>query len=366
MALEKSIGGSWFAKYEHNCKHDIAESYVAALTMNELLNLAASPDKARERLLNLKLGYSDRFGLTELREALSTLYGKDVKADNVITGHGGVGANQIAYSSVFEPGDNLICIMPTYQQLNSLPKLIGYEVREYWLRPENNYDIEYDVIREMMDERTKMISLTNPNNPSGRLFSRDELARLGDVARERTDIRSAAAPYEKLETLRADTAAQLQIGNVYAFGRQFDLFALPRQFVRAHAAHALCAVYGRNLLDFADLEHFALALLKNERVRADVRGRYKYVFADEYQDTNGVQEALLAGEDPSRYLVGKAKENAHALQAYFGNFSGVFPPPKREGDLFPRLLYREKDGVYYTKTLKCSLSAGKIENLTLV
>ena len=77
-------------------------------------------------------------------------------------------------------------------------------------------------------------------------------------------------------------------------------------------------------------------------------------------------EALLAGEDPSRYLAGKAKENAHALQAYFGNFSGVFPPPKREGDLFPRLLYREKDGVYYTKTLKCSLSAGKIENLTLV
>ena len=75
--------------------------------------------------------------------------------------------------------------MPTYQQLNSLPKLIGYEVREYWLRPENNYDIEYDVIREMMDEHTKMISLTNPNNPSGRLFSREELSRLAEVARER-------------------------------------------------------------------------------------------------------------------------------------------------------------------------------------
>ena len=39
------------------------------------------------------------------------------------------------------------------------PKLIGYEVREYWLRPENNYDIEYDVIREMMDEHTKMIKM---------------------------------------------------------------------------------------------------------------------------------------------------------------------------------------------------------------
>ena len=185
MAIEKSIGGNWFAKYEHNCKHDIAESYVSAFTMEELLDLSDDPEKARDRLLSMKLGYSDRFGLSELREALSTIYGENTRAENIITGHGGVGANQIAYSSVYEPGDNLICIMPTYQQLNSLPKLIGYEVREYWLRPENNYDIEYDVIREMMDEHTKMISLTNPNNPSGRLFSREELSRLAEVARER-------------------------------------------------------------------------------------------------------------------------------------------------------------------------------------
>lgn len=185
MAIEKSIGGNWFAKYEHNCKHDIAESYVSAFTMEELLELSDDPEKARDRLLSMKLGYSDRFGLNELREALSTIYGENTRAENIITGHGGVGANQIAYSSVYEPGDNLICIMPTYQQLNSLPKLIGYEVREYWLRPENNYDIEYDVIREMMDEHTKMISLTNPNNPSGRLFSREELSRLAEVAGER-------------------------------------------------------------------------------------------------------------------------------------------------------------------------------------
>lgn len=185
MAIEKSIGGSWFAKYEHNCKHDIAESYVEAYTMDQLLALSGDPQAARERLLSLKLGYSERFGLGELREALSTIYGEKTRAENVITGHGGVGANQIAYSTVYEPGDNLICIMPTYQQLNSLPKLIGYEVREYWLRPETNYDIDYDAIREMMDDRTKMICLTNPNNPSGRLFSRKELEMLGDVARER-------------------------------------------------------------------------------------------------------------------------------------------------------------------------------------
>lgn len=185
MILEKSFGGGWFAKYEHNCKYDIAESYVSALTVNDLINLSENPKETKEHLLNMKLGYSDRYGLQALRESLSTIYGENTTADNVITAHGGVGANQVAYSSVYEPGDNLVCIMPTYQQLNTLPKLIGYEVRDYWLKPDNNYDIEYDVIRSMMDEHTKMISLTNPNNPSGRLFSRKELEKLAEVARER-------------------------------------------------------------------------------------------------------------------------------------------------------------------------------------
>ena len=71
----------------------------------------------------------------------------------------------------------------------------------------------------------------------------------------------------------------------------------------------------QNLLDFADLEHFALALLKNERVRADVRGRYKYVFADEYQDTNGVQEALLAGVSGGNlFMVGDLKQSIYAFR----------------------------------------------------
>ena len=48
-----------------------------------------------------------------------------------------------------------------------------------------------------------------------------------------------------------------------------------------------------NLLDFADLEHFALELLDKEDIRTAVSSRYKYVFADEYQDVNGVQEEIL-------------------------------------------------------------------------
>ncbi len=216
MAIEKSFGGNWFAKYEHNCKHDIAESYVGAFNMEELMNLSEEPEKAKERLLTMKLGYSDRFGLQELRQSLSDIYGENTGPENIITGHGGVGANQIAYSSVYRPGDNLICIMPTYQQLNSLPKLIGYEVREYWLKPENNYDIEYDVIREMMDEKTRMISLTNPNNPSGRLFSREELEVLVQVAAERDAYVLCDEAY--MEMPHIDGCKQVYMADIYEKG----------------------------------------------------------------------------------------------------------------------------------------------------
>lgn len=71
----------------------------------------------------------------------------------------------------------------------------------------------------------------------------------------------------------------------------------------------------RNALDFSDLEHRSLALLENERVRADVRARYKYVFADEYQDTNGVQEAIFAAvSDGNLFMVGDLKQSIYAFR----------------------------------------------------
>lgn len=48
-----------------------------------------------------------------------------------------------------------------------------------------------------------------------------------------------------------------------------------------------------NCLDFSDVEHYALRLLENEQIREEVASGYKYVFVDEYQDTNGVQEAIF-------------------------------------------------------------------------
>ena len=95
------------------------------------------------------------------------------------------------------------------------------------------------------------------------------------------------------------------------------------------ALRALCALtkqtherYGeyksaRQLWDYSDLEHLALACLKDPAVRAREQGHYKALFVDEYQDISRIQEAIirrLHGEDSSLFMVGDVKQSIYRFR----------------------------------------------------
>lgn len=68
-------------------------------------------------------------------------------------------------------------------------------------------------------------------------------------------------------------------------------------------------------VDFNDLEHFALTVLRDEKIRAEVRSKYRYVFADEYQDTNDVQEEILSAvSDGNLFMVGDVKQSIYGFR----------------------------------------------------
>lgn len=69
-------------------------------------------------------------------------------------------------------------------------------------------------------------------------------------------------------------------------------------------------------LDFADLEHYALKLLRKPEVIGDIREKYKYVFVDEYQDTSKVQEALLQAisKGNNLFVVGDIKQSIYGFR----------------------------------------------------
>lgn len=73
----------------------------------------------------------------------------------------------------------------------------------------------------------------------------------------------------------------------------------------------------RGKMDFSDMERFALEILGDDAVLSQLRMRYKFIFVDEYQDTNPVQEKILniiAGDGQTMFLVGDIKQSIYGFR----------------------------------------------------
>ena len=84
----------------------------------------------------------------------------------------------------------------------------------------------------------------------------------------------------------------------------------------------------RGVLDYNDLEHKALALLKDENIAAEMREKYRYVFVDEYQDVNPVQEEIISRlSGDYLFLVGDVKQSIYGFR---GSKSKFFVEKQKE------------------------------------
>ena len=72
----------------------------------------------------------------------------------------------------------------------------------------------------------------------------------------------------------------------------------------------------KNILDFNDLEHYALTILSNPEAANDYREKYQYIFVDEYQDSNEVQEALIncIKRNNNVFMVGDIKQSIYRFR----------------------------------------------------
>lgn len=81
------------------------------------------------------------------------------------------------------PGDHVISVHPTYQQIYEVPKSFGASVDLLHLKPENGFLPDLDELRSLVRENTKLICINNPNNPSGAIMERDVLKQIVEIAR---------------------------------------------------------------------------------------------------------------------------------------------------------------------------------------
>ena len=147
-----------------------------------LLLTGESMESFFEELKHMTLGYPRCEGTPRTRKALSGLY-KNVAPDEIILCHGGTGANATVCYALIESSDNVISIMPNYQQFFSIPRSIGAELREVDLKIKDGYKLDLSEVRAAADKNTKAILFTNPNNPTGSVLTLDEMNELVEIAK---------------------------------------------------------------------------------------------------------------------------------------------------------------------------------------
>lgn len=171
-------------EYEVYCRYDLGNTTVNTLSLDELFEITQT-DKTEflNQLCSKTFGYGDIKGNPKLKQGISKLY-KNITPDEILPTIGAAGANHLVFYSLIEPSDNVISVIPTYQQLYSIPTSFGADVKLLQLKPENKFLPDLEELKSLVNEKTKLICLNNPNNPSGSLMDEKLLCEIVKIAKE--------------------------------------------------------------------------------------------------------------------------------------------------------------------------------------
>ena len=163
----------WFDDYQYVVENDIGESAVKFMTVDEL-------DIA---LQGVSLRYGYHMGNPALRACIAEQY-PGFSSEEVIVTTGASEAIFSVTSAIVEPGDHVIVEHPNYPSLYTIPRGLGCEASLCTLTFENQFKPDLDQLRGMITPKTKLISFTHPNNPTGSMISVEQLQALVNLVEE--------------------------------------------------------------------------------------------------------------------------------------------------------------------------------------
>ncbi|MEM9437949.1 MAG: aminotransferase class I/II-fold pyridoxal phosphate-dependent enzyme [Pseudomonadota bacterium] len=170
----------WMNETETRCIHNLAETCVHSISLSELRELCGVNGGLLDGLESQPLTYGAIEGSERLRNAIAATYA-DHDPARVLTTHGTIGANDLVWRALAGPGDKVVSIVPTYQQHTAIPASLRAEVVELRLRAAETYLPDLDALKRLA-RGAKVISLVNPNNPTGALVPEEMLRGIVEIA----------------------------------------------------------------------------------------------------------------------------------------------------------------------------------------
>lgn len=160
----------WQSRYEHTVAHNLADSGCHPVALSELLG---DDPEAVDRLLATSLHYPPVGGTDALRALIAAWHG--ATADNVLVTVGAAEANSITVAGLVDPGDHVVVMEPGYRQVRGLALNAGAEVDTFPLDPGHRWRPDLDALNRVVRPGTKLIAVTNPNNPVGAILTPSEV-----------------------------------------------------------------------------------------------------------------------------------------------------------------------------------------------
>lgn len=186
-----NLGQGFFSYSPPNFAIEEAQKALEVALVNQY-----SPTKGRPSIIN------------SLRKLYSPLYGQELQADNVTVT---TGANEGILSSlvgILNPGDEVIVLEPFFDQYIPNIELMGGKVVYVPIHPPKDMDkrivegkdwtINYEELAGAFTSKTKALILNTPHNPIGKVFTREELTKIGNLCVENNVVIISDEVYEFL------------------------------------------------------------------------------------------------------------------------------------------------------------------------
>lgn len=164
-----------------NVRCNLAESGVSDLTLKELLTLC---DMDLKELEAIKLEDGDTRGSEALRREISRLYpGRGPEEVLVTTGTSE--ALFILFNLLLDPGDTCIVTFPAFQGLYETARALGCSILFWEIEFEKEYLPDLNQLEDLFDERTRLVVVNTPHNPTGKIIPMELLKQVYRICRER-------------------------------------------------------------------------------------------------------------------------------------------------------------------------------------
>lgn len=168
----------FLSELEHGVVYNFSESGVHPMSLQGLVDIAQIDV---ETLMATMIDYPQVNGKQTLRDTIASFY-PGASSDGVMITGGATEANTLVVNTLLEPGDNVVCFRPTYEQISGNARNRGNEVRWVNLIEADDWAIDAEALEQAVDDKTRIIHVVNPNNPTGRILSDADRARIIEAA----------------------------------------------------------------------------------------------------------------------------------------------------------------------------------------